>query len=134
MMNARAAALAAGTALALCGPAAAQTFFADVSDSVFAAGSTHFYSRSVAWGDYDNDGWADLFLAENGGPRLALWGNEGEALLRRARRCHRWRVFAGALRRRGGVRRLRPGRRPGCPCAGGRVPLGVPPTQPAAAQ
>ncbi|MEW6755224.1 MAG: CRTAC1 family protein [Candidatus Latescibacterota bacterium] len=80
-MNARAAALAAGTALALCGRAAGQTLFADVTVSLFQG--VPFICRSVAWGDYDNDGWIDLFLAENGAPgeRMALWRQAGGRFL-----------------------------------------------------
>ena len=60
-------------ALLLAGPGAGQTFFTKVPSQ---AGPT-FTSRSTAWGDYDNDGWPDLFFAANGRPELALWHNEG---------------------------------------------------------
>ncbi|MEW6756398.1 MAG: FG-GAP-like repeat-containing protein, partial [Candidatus Latescibacterota bacterium] len=62
--------------LALGGAAAGQPLFEDVTDAVFVG--TPFVCRSVAWGDYDNDGWQDLFLAENmrPGERVALWGQE----------------------------------------------------------
>ncbi|MEW6754880.1 MAG: CRTAC1 family protein [Candidatus Latescibacterota bacterium] len=79
-MNARAAVLAAGTALALCGPAAGQVHFVDVTDSVFAA--TPFVCRSVSWGDGNNDGRVDLLLGDNwvwapGAGALAVWEQEG---------------------------------------------------------
>jgi len=42
-----------------------------------------FTARGTAFGDYDNDGWPDLFFPENWWPdlesnRVALWHNEGK--------------------------------------------------------
>ncbi|MEW6756539.1 MAG: CRTAC1 family protein, partial [Candidatus Latescibacterota bacterium] len=75
-MNARAAALAAGTALALCGPAAAQPYFAVVT-LVALAGIDNIQPRALAIGDYNNDGWPDLFISQSRVSRLALWENQG---------------------------------------------------------
>lgn len=47
--------------LLLAGAGETQTFFTDVTEDI--APST-VLSRSVAFGDYDNDGWPDLFLPE----------------------------------------------------------------------
>ncbi|MEW6753111.1 MAG: FG-GAP-like repeat-containing protein [Candidatus Latescibacterota bacterium] len=70
----------AGAVLGLCGPAAGQTFFVEVADSVFV--ETPFTGWGVAWGDYDSDGWVDLLMAESHDyiktwTRLGLWDNEG---------------------------------------------------------
>jgi hypothetical protein len=34
-------------------------------------------SQGVSWGDYDNDGWLDLFVANTGGQKCFLYHNEG---------------------------------------------------------
>ena len=52
--------------LLLGGPGVAQPFFTDVTDEIDVQ---LFESRSIAFGDYDNDGWPDLFLAQN------MWNN-----------------------------------------------------------
>ena len=59
------------------GHGATQTFFEDVTEE--AMGAPLFRARSTAFGDYDNDGWPDLFLAEacGAGPDIALLHNEG---------------------------------------------------------
>jgi len=62
--------------LLLRGSGAAGTFFADVTEEVF--GDPVLVARSTAFGDYDNDGWPDLFLAELDGPGIALFHNEGD--------------------------------------------------------
>ena len=60
--------------LLLATPVVAQTFFTEVTDQIEGA---PFSSEGVAWGDYDNDGWPDLLLAEGmGRGRTTLWGNE----------------------------------------------------------
>ncbi len=53
--------------------------FADVSRS---AGITHNRLGTVkatgqAWGDYDNDGWLDLYVTDTGGPNV-LYHNQGD--------------------------------------------------------
>ena len=56
----------------------AQTFLKDVTEEAFDA--ELIPARSTAFGDYDNDGWTDMFLAENwhtGGQRTALLHNKG---------------------------------------------------------
>ncbi|MEW6755987.1 MAG: FG-GAP-like repeat-containing protein, partial [Candidatus Latescibacterota bacterium] len=75
-VNGRRLAAVGAVALALSGPAAGQTLFADVTDSVFATPPPG--SRGQAWGDYDNDGWVDLLAgADIFGASVWLWGNEG---------------------------------------------------------
>ena len=58
------------------GPAFAQPLFTDATNE---AGVSLFHSRSISFGDYDNDGRADLFHTENGRERrIALLHNEGD--------------------------------------------------------
>ncbi|MEW6754878.1 MAG: FG-GAP-like repeat-containing protein [Candidatus Latescibacterota bacterium] len=73
-MNARAVTLAAAAGLAPCGPAGGQPYFADAMDSLSVGG---FAWCTLAWGDYDNDGWPDLFLSEVGGDWVAMGHSEG---------------------------------------------------------
>ena len=63
--------------LLLAGHGATQTFFEDVTEQTM--GGPLFRARSTAFGDYDNDGWPDLFLAEacGDGPDIALLHNDG---------------------------------------------------------
>ena len=63
--------------LLLAGSSAAQTFFTDVTDETFAFSRLPFGCQSTSWGDYDNDGWPDLFLTARYNPRVILWHNEG---------------------------------------------------------
>ena len=57
-------------------PSDAETFFTDVTAEI---GVTLFDSRSLSVGDYDNDGWPDLFAAENRiAGRVSLLRNEGD--------------------------------------------------------
>lgn len=94
---------------------AAQTFFTQVTDQAMAG--KRFIPRGLAWGDYDNDGWPDLFFGENFRFRIALF--HGSHVLASncapwARPCStRWR-FAPAPTRPGW--RPWPGdnSRPGC--------------------
>ncbi|MEW6755228.1 MAG: FG-GAP-like repeat-containing protein [Candidatus Latescibacterota bacterium] len=77
-MKPRGTVLATATALALSGPATGQTFFVDVTDSVFVG--LPFQCRSVAWGDYDNDGRLDLFVGQAAvadAVPVALWRQVG---------------------------------------------------------
>jgi hypothetical protein len=63
--------------LLLSGPGAAQTFFTEVAAEAIAGRQTR--ARSIAFGDIDNDGYPDLFLAEDRQPvtRVVLYHNEG---------------------------------------------------------
>ena len=54
--------------------------FLDVSHLLSSGGSTR--GCGSAWGDYDNDGYEDLFIANNGGKNL-LYHNEGNGSFRR---------------------------------------------------
>ena len=60
--------------LTLSGSISAQPFFTKSTDQIDAP---LMPSNSSSFGDYDNDGWPDLFLAENGDYRVALLHNEG---------------------------------------------------------
>lgn len=56
--------------------------FTDVAASAGVADGSHMYSRGVAWGDYNNDGHLDLYLAScganaRGGPNR-LYRNNGD--------------------------------------------------------
>ena len=53
--------------LLLAGPGKAQTFFIEVHDPIMeeVRGTTLRGSRSIASGDYDHDGWPDIFLARD---------------------------------------------------------------------
>ena len=42
--------------------------FTDVSEQAGVAGREGFYGLGAAWGDYNNDGWPDLFIANDGLP------------------------------------------------------------------
>lgn len=63
--------------LLLAGPAVAQTLFTEVTEEAIVGRQTR--ARSIAFGDYDNDGWPDLFLAEDRAEitRIALYHNAG---------------------------------------------------------
>mgnify|MGYP003730962645 FL=1 len=59
------------------GPGVAQTLFTDVTEEI---GALLLGSRSTAFGDYDNDGWPDMFHTESVlaiRTRIALMHNEG---------------------------------------------------------
>ena len=42
--------------------------FEDVSRKAGVEDSKHYYGMGVVWGDYDNDGWPDLYVADDAGP------------------------------------------------------------------
>jgi enediyne biosynthesis protein E4 len=42
--------------------------FTDVSKKAGVDDPKHFYGLGVIWGDYDNDGWPDLYVANDAGP------------------------------------------------------------------
>ena len=42
--------------------------FEDVSKKAGVSDPRHYYGMGVVWGDYDNDGWPDLYVADDAGP------------------------------------------------------------------
>ena len=42
--------------------------FEDVSRKAGVSDPKHYYGMGVVWGDYDNDGWHDLYVADDAGP------------------------------------------------------------------
>jgi len=50
--------------------------FEDVSKKAGVSGSDRMHGMGVVWGDYDNDGWPDLFVTNDGGPNY-LYRNLG---------------------------------------------------------
>ena len=42
--------------------------FEDVSKKAGVDDSKHYYGMGVVWGDYDNDGWPDFYVANDAGP------------------------------------------------------------------
>jgi enediyne biosynthesis protein E4 len=42
--------------------------FEDVSRKAGVSDPKHYYGMGVVWGDYDNDGWPDLYVADDAGP------------------------------------------------------------------
>ena len=49
--------------------------FEEVSKKAGVDDSHHYYGLGATWGDYDNDGWPDLYLANDTGPN-ALYRNK----------------------------------------------------------
>jgi hypothetical protein len=49
--------------------------FEDVSVKAGVDNPNHYYSMGAVWGDYDNDGWPDLYVADDAGPNL-LYRNQ----------------------------------------------------------
>jgi hypothetical protein len=49
--------------------------FEDVSKKAGVDDSKHYYGMGVVWGDYDNDGWPDLYVADDAGPNY-LYRNQ----------------------------------------------------------
>ena len=68
--------------LLVAGPATPQPFFTNVTEEVVPF--SLFEARGMSFGDYNNDGWPDLFLTEavnfidDGGDRVALLHNGGQ--------------------------------------------------------
>jgi hypothetical protein len=56
--------------------AEAQPYFTEHMSTKVELASLSGGSRSLAWGDYNNDGWPDLFCAEGFSPQIALLENE----------------------------------------------------------
>jgi hypothetical protein len=42
--------------------------FEEVAHKAGVDNTQHFYGMGVVWGDYDNDGWPDLYVADDAGP------------------------------------------------------------------
>jgi len=49
--------------------------FEDVSKKAGVGDKRHYYGMGVVWGDYDNDGWPDLYVADDAGPNY-LYRNQ----------------------------------------------------------
>jgi len=64
-----------GFSLFLNGPAAGQTFFEEVTEQAMVG--EQFQGRTITFGDYNHDGWPDLFFSAKDLPNIALWHNEG---------------------------------------------------------
>jgi hypothetical protein len=50
--------------------------FEEVSKKAGVDNSHHYYGMGVEWADYDNDGWPDLYVADDAGPNY-LFRNKG---------------------------------------------------------
>src|SRR5258708_10820950 len=50
--------------------------FEEVSRKAGSDNSHHYYGMGVVWADYDNDGWPDLYVADDAGPNY-LYRNKG---------------------------------------------------------
>jgi enediyne biosynthesis protein E4 len=50
--------------------------FEEVSRKAGVENAQHYYGMGVVWGDYDNDGWPDLYVADDAGPNY-LYRNKG---------------------------------------------------------
>jgi hypothetical protein len=50
--------------------------FEEVSHKVGVDNPQHYYGMGVVWADYDNDGWPDLYVADDAGPNY-LYRNKG---------------------------------------------------------
>jgi hypothetical protein len=55
--------------------------FTQVEQSPFTSDTG--FALSCSWADYDNDGWLDLFVSENGGSRNRLYHNNGDGTFTR---------------------------------------------------
>ena len=56
--------------------------FEDVSVKAGVSDPAKLHGMGVVWGDYDNDGWPDLFVTNDSGPNY-LYHNLGMASLKR---------------------------------------------------
>jgi len=50
--------------------------FEEVAHKAGVDNPQHYYGMGVVWGDYDNDGWPDLYVADDAGPNY-LYHNKG---------------------------------------------------------
>ena len=57
--------------------------FTDVSEKAGVADLRGYYGMGVAWGDFDNDGDADLYVANDTNPNYLYW-NQGDGTFREA--------------------------------------------------
>ena len=57
--------------------------FTDVSEKAGVADQRGYYGMGVAWGDFDNDGDADLYVANDTNPNYLYW-NQGNGTFREA--------------------------------------------------
>ena len=67
--------LAVGVSLATLGSAFAQTFTRITAGAI---ATNPGYSEAAAWGDYNNDGWEDLFVTSDNGGVDYLYKNNGD--------------------------------------------------------
>lgn len=49
--------------------------FEDVSRKAGMSDPKHYYGMGVVWGDYDSDGWPDLYVADDAGPNYLYHNN-----------------------------------------------------------
>jgi enediyne biosynthesis protein E4 len=49
--------------------------FQDVSKAAGVDDSRHYFGMQAVWGDYDNDGWPDLYVANDAGPNYLYHNN-----------------------------------------------------------
>lgn len=54
--------------------------FEDVSEKVGVADNKKYYGLGAIWGDYDNDGWLDLYVANDGTPNYLYKNNRDGTL------------------------------------------------------
>jgi len=52
--------------------------FEEVSKKAGMEDANRYYGLGVVWGDYDNDGWPDLYVANDAGPIISITTNATE--------------------------------------------------------